>query len=361
MGSKGNRFGIGPIETPTAGLPRRSREPGPMGVAVRESAASALEASDTLVEQRRQNAADARELRQAREEGRVLVQLPIEAIGLDDLPRDRLELSAVAESDEMEELKTSIRERGQREPIEVFLTADGRYQLKKGWRRLTALRQLHAEAGEPRFAFAVARVTLADGDRVGLYVDMVEENVIRQDLSFAEMAQIAIALAADPQAGIADADAAVARLYRSLHKVKRAYIRSFVTLLAQLGGALPFPKAIPRDLGVDLARRLGEGASIALDRLAACETPDEQNALLREALSHAEGAADAPRPARTPRADRQKYEFHVGEAKVTARNGEFRIRAAVDYTGVERRVLERAVRAFQAALDAKDQDPVTGR
>ncbi|SNX71101.1 ParB family chromosome partitioning protein [Cereibacter ovatus] len=352
MGSKGNRFGIGPIDTPAAGLPRRNRDPGPMGVAVRESAASAQEASDALIEQRRQNAADAREFRAAKDEGRVLVPLPINGIGLDDLPRDRLDLQGVAASDEMEELKASIRERGQREPIEVFLTADGRYQLKKGWRRLTALRQLHAETEDPRFAFAIARVTVADADRVGLYVDMVEENVIRQDLSFAEMAQIAISLAADPQAGIADPEAAVARLYRSLHKVKRAYIRSFVALMAQIGPDLPFPKAVPRDLGVEVARRLAEGLKIPRDQLAACPTPEDQNRFLRDLLAGAAPVTDAA-PA-DPATARQKYEFHVGETKVTARNGEFRLRAVFDYSGVERRVLERAVRAFQDVLAGKD-------
>ncbi|MEA5163356.1 ParB N-terminal domain-containing protein [Cereibacter johrii] len=348
---KGNRFGIGPIETPTTGT-RRSRDPGPMGVAVRESAASAQEASDALVEQRRQNAADAREFRAARDEGRVLVRLPVGEIEVDQLPRDRLDLEGIAESDEMEELKASIRERGQREPIEVYLSSSGRYQLKKGWRRLTALRQLHAESQEDRFACAIARVTTPDADRADLYVDMVEENVIRQDLSFAEMAQIALALAADPQAGVGDADAAVARLYRSLHKVKRSYIRSFVALMTAVGEDLPFPKGVPRDLGVDVARKLGDGLEIPRSRLAACTSVEEQNDLLRGLVKGAArpagvGVAAAPTA-------RQKYEFRVGDTKVTARNGEFRIRAACDYSGIERRVLERAVRAFQDALSRKE-------
>ncbi|MGP3699619.1 ParB/RepB/Spo0J family partition protein [Rhodobacter sp. NSM] len=349
---KGNRFGIGPVEGPSTGGSRRGRDPGPMGVAVRESAASAQEASDALVEQRRQNAADAREFRSARDEGRVLVRLPVSEIDVDQLPRDRLDLEGIAESDEMDELKASIRERGQREPIEVFLAASGRYQLKKGWRRLTALRQLHAETEEDRFSCAIARVTLADADRADLYVDMVEENVIRQDLSFAEMAQIAIALAADPQAGVGDADAAVARLYRSLHKVKRSYIRSFVALMTVLGKDLPFPRAIPRDLGVEIARKLDEGLEIPLARLSACASANEQNEMLRELLRGAKRAVQVVAEA-APTA-RQKYEFRVGDTKVTARNGEFRIRAACDYSGIERRVLERAVRAFQDALSRKD-------
>lgn len=349
MTGKGNRFGINPIALPAEGSPpsRRARDPGPMGVAVREAASSAQGSSEALVEQRRQNAIDARDYRDARAEGRVLIPLPLDQVDCSDLPRDRLDLAGAALSDEMDELRSSIRERGQREPIEVFRTREGHYELKKGWRRLTALRQLFTETGDERFGVVIARVSMAEEDRVDLYIDMVEENVIRQDLSFAEMAQIAIALAADPHAGIADAEAAVGRLYRSLHKVKRTYIRSFVSLLTSLGGGLPFPKALPRDLGVEVSRALGDGlqAGEVTRRLQGCADGEAQNRILRELLS-------GPRP--QPASARQKLEFRVGDSKVTARDGEFRIKASVDFTSQDRRALERAVRAFHAALNERD-------
>lgn len=355
MTGKGNRFGISPGDLP-ADRPRRSREPGPMAVAVRESAASAQEASETLIEQRRQNAVDAKEFRAARDEGRVLVRLALDQIATDALPRDRLDLDSVAAGDEMDELKASLQERGQREPIEVFLSNDGTFQLKAGWRRLMALRQLLSETSDPRFSLILARVTIAGQDRAELYIDMVEENVIRQDLSFAEMAQIALQLAHDPQAGVEGSDEAVSRLFRSLHKVKRAYIRSFVGLLECLGDAIKFPKAIPRDLGVDVARRLqstGEEAVVDLrNRLARVSTAEEQCAMLRSFLSAPEDAGR--RQVSSPSAERQKFEFHVGESKVTARKGEFRIKAGIDFAAVERQVLERAVKAFHAVLSAKE-------
>ena len=47
---------------------------------------------------------------------------------------------------------------------------------------------------------------------------------------------------------------------------------------------------------------------------------------------------------------REKFEFHVGRTKVTARNRECRIVSAVDFTDVPRERLERAVKAFEAAL-----------
>lgn len=347
MTGKGNRFGIGPVDLPSAGSSRRQRDPGPMGVAVRESAASAQEASDALIEQRRQNAQDAREFRAARDEGRVILSLPLDAISLSALPRDRLDLETVAASDAMEELKASIRERGQREPVEVFAGEDGQWQLKAGWRRVTALRQLHDETGDARFRTVLARVSSGGGDRADLYLDMVEENVIREDLSFAEMAQIALELARDPLAGIASPEDAVNRLYRALHKVKRSYIRAFVGLMQELDGALPFPRALARDLGVDVSRRLASASAEerrALRRaLTGCEDEAAQAQVLAAFVRPSPQVADRP-------AQGRKLEFRVGECKITARPGEMRIKAPVDFVSVDRAQLERAVQAFNAVL-----------
>ena len=341
--TKGNRFGIGPVDLPAE--PRRSRDPGPMSVAVREVAASAQEASDSLVESRRQNAQDARDYRAARDAGRVILSLGLDQIGTSALPRDRMDLADVATSEAMEELKASIRERGQREPIEVFASAEG-WELKAGWRRLTALRQLREETGDPRFDQVLARVTSGGEDRAALYLDMVEENVIRQDLSFAEMAHIAIELARDPAAGVGSVEDAVGRLYRALHKVKRSYIRAFVALLSRV--ELPFPRAVARDLGVEVSRRLAsasEAEVLALQaRLSRAGREEEQAEALRLFLKPVREASD--------KGPDQKFEFRIGEAKVTARDGELRIRAAMDFTAVDRAELDRAVSAFFAALGA---------
>ena len=338
-----NKFGFGPIETPDT--PKRKREVGPMGAAVREAAGSLAESTESLVEQRRQNASDAKEWRRAQGEGRVLVEIALGDIQTDALPRDRLDLDAVAAPDEMEELKTSIRERGQKEPIEVFAVAGG-YQLKKGWRRLTALRQLYKETADDRFAHAVARVDDGAVNRIDLYIDMVEENVIREDLTFAEMAQVAIIAAREEGQAAADL---VSRIYASLHKMKRSYIRSFVFLLDELDTALKFPKAVARNLGVEVARRLQGAPDLApalRADLAEAETAEEQTAILRR---FADGTAQTPRK---PQAEKSvKYEFHVGSTKVTARKGECRILSEVDFSSVDRKRLQHAIEAFEAALN----------
>ncbi|SFP43532.1 ParB/RepB/Spo0J family partition protein [Tranquillimonas alkanivorans] len=344
-----NKFRIGPIDSSTAA--RRRRTPGPMGAAVRETAESLSEATETKIEQRRRNAEDARAWREARESGLVLAALRVDDVATDDLPRDRLELDAIAVSDEMEELKASIRARGQKEPIEVYEAPDGKYQLKKGWRRLTALSQLRAETGEDRFERVIARVEGTVSDRVDRYIDMVEENVVRQDLTFAEMAQLAITAAEDDSVDGDDAEAMVNRLYGSLHKMKRSYIRSFVHLLLALGEDLRWPREVSRNLGVDVARALKAGQGDVEDlrgRLAGCSDAGAQSEVLGSFLKR----LNAPEPVgRGVQVPRQKYEFHLGPTKVTARMGECRIVSGRDFTNVPREKLERAIKAFEAELE----------
>lgn len=342
--TKKNKFGIEPL-APVGEL-RRERSVGPMGAAVREAAEDLHASTEAKVEQRRKNAEDAKAFRDAQAEGRVLVRIPLGEISTSALPRDRIDLEAVALADEMEELKASIRARGQKEPVEVFRDADGVLQLKKGWRRLTALRQLLDETGDDAFGTVVARIDDSAAERLERYIDMVEENVVREDLTFAEMAQVVLEAAADPSVEEQDTDVLVNRLYGSLHKMKRSYIRSFVTLLCELGDALRWPKAVSRNLGVEVVRRMQrEGDAEALVRLLRQATSAEaQRAALER---YASGAAAA---VTKPAARREKYECRVADMKITARDGECRIKADLDFTGVPRDRLEEAIRAFDRVL-----------
>lgn len=360
MSSK-NKFGFDPV-APVGGSSGRERSVGPMGAAVREAAESLQETTEAKVELRRRNAEDAKTLRVAQAEGRVLARLSLHEIRTDDLPRDRLDLEAVANSDEMEELKASIRARGQKEPVEVYLDAKGQYQLKKGWRRLTALRQLLMETEAEAFAMIMARVEPspegAVTDRVSRYIDMVEENVVREDLTFAEMAQVAIRAAEDPEVEGDDPDAMVGRLYGALHKMKRSYIRSFVYLMAELGRDLRWPKEISRNLGVEVARALKaapERAGLLRRELAACAAPEDQAVALAAFLGSAQQKKAEPKAVER----REKFEFHVGATKVTARMGECRIVSELDFSDVPRERLIRAIRAFEAALKDEGNPRVT--
>ena len=349
--SRKNKFGFDALETKSI-TPKRERSSGPMSRAVQDAAESLTGATEAKVEARRINAQDAKAYRAAQEEGLVLQRIELFAIETSDLPRDRLSLEEVAVSDEMEELKTSIRNRGQKEPIEVFQAPSGMYQLKKGWRRFTALSQLYKETGDERFATVLARVEQGDHDWDARYIDMVEENIIREDLSFAEMAQLALTAARDDRIKETDPNELVSRFYGALHKTKRSYIRSFVFLLSVLGDSLPFAEAIPRNLGVDVSRAIRSAEEVeALKReLSECRSPEQQNALLTRFLAEKKEAPAKGNKAKP--APKQKFEFFVGQTKVTARQGELRVVSARDFASVPKGTLEEAVQAFEAVLAA---------
>lgn len=191
----------------------------------------------------------AEEIRAARDEGRLVQSLPLASVEVDHLVRDRILL----DPDEMAALRESLRARGQQSPIEVVDLGQQRYGLISGWRRLTALRQLFEEAGDPRFSAVQALLRRPDG-AAGAYLAMVEENEIRVGLSHYERARIA-AKACD-QGVFASDQAALRALYATASRSKRSKIGSFVTLHRHFGAVLRFPAAIPERLGLALAQAL---------------------------------------------------------------------------------------------------------
>jgi ParB family chromosome partitioning protein len=353
-GEKGGRFALPKIGA--APLDAGARRAGPMAVAGRESAEALTRLAEEQAEQRRRNAEEAEAWRRAVRVGLVLERLPLDVVRAQSLPRDRLDLDGVARADAMEELKASIRARGQREAIEVWQVAGGFYELKSGWRRLEALRQLHAETGDERYSTVLARVVGGAMDRAGLYIDMVEENAVREDVSFAELAHVAIAMAKDPLSGVSNPFEAVNRLYGALHKSKRAVIRRFVELLVAAGDLLPVPQAIPKHVGADAARCLGvagERRPVLRRMLAEAVDAETQNAALAAFVASgetAEAPVASPAVARSKGGERQKFEFHHAGMKVTARVGEVRIRCDEDFVDMPHDRLEAAVAAFRAAL-----------
>lgn len=338
-----------------------ARRPGPMAVAGRDSAEALSRIAEEQVETRRRNADDADAFRAADADGRLLRRLALSTVRTDSLPRDRMALDAVAHSSEMDELKASIRRRGQREAIEVWVTGGGsdieEFHLKTGWRRLEALRQLHSETGDERFSTVLARVTDQGEDREACYVAMVEENAIREDVSFAEMAHVAIQMAEDPQASVASAEEAVNRLYGALHKVKRSNIRRFVELLQAVGDLLPAPREVPKNLGAEVVRAMQQdvsGRDALRGALSGVSDAAAQNAALTSFLIRSPEKAGKSTPASSgssPSSGRRKFEFHTSGLKVTARSGEVLLRSDRDFTALSRERLEAAVAAFRAALD----------
>jgi ParB family chromosome partitioning protein len=248
----------------------------------------------------------------------------------------------------MLELKASIREGGQRDPIEVYPDRDGNYQLKVGWRRLEALRQLHRSEGGDRFSCVLARISEEPQSRVWLFRQMVEENLIREDLSFAEMAQVAINMADDPAIDEVDAREVVGLVYGSLNKTKRSYIRSFVALLKTVGRSLQWPKSVARNIGVGTARVMASEPSTvaALKKaLSACNSVADQDKVLKRYVASG-GKLDAASGDKAFEMVKANY----GDMSASARGRECRVVWAHGFDEVSGDKLEQAIAAFRAVL-----------
>jgi ParB family transcriptional regulator, chromosome partitioning protein len=213
----------------------------------------------------REAAAEAGRLKAAEAEGRVLADVPLDRIDHGFLARDRIlpaDDGARDGADEAElALRASILEHGQRMPVELvaFTPEQGRalpYGLISGWRRLRALKALHAETGDARFATARA-IVRREASLAPAFVAMVEENEIRVGLSFYERGRIA-ALAAR-QGAFATADAAVDALFAAGSPARRSKIRSFLAIHEALDDVLVWPEALGERLGLKLAQALKRG------------------------------------------------------------------------------------------------------
>lgn len=264
----------------------------------------------------------AAELQQARDEGRMVLDLPLQVIEAGHLHRDRMHL----DPDDMAALMASIRDRGQQMPIEVVSLPGGRYGLISGARRLaalTALRdQMDGQVGDPRFSTIKALLRTFE-DAPDAYLAMVEENEIRADLSFYERGRLADEAA---NLGVFDtAAAAVKALFIHAPAPKRSKILSFVALHQAIGPALRFPEAIPEHLGLALVKALHRDSALAARLMAnlhhaAPADATAERALLEAALKPVTqaGAGDATAQ---PSSRTEVHEQIAAGLRMTARPG----------------------------------------
>ncbi|MEX5730255.1 ParB family chromosome partitioning protein [Rhodovulum iodosum] len=197
----------------------------------------------------------AEDVRRARDEGRMVQALPLEAVDAGYLVRDRI----LADDAELEVLIDSLRDRGQQTPIEVVDLGAGRFGLISGWRRLTALRRL---AAEDAARFGTVKALLRRPETAAeAYRAMVEENEIRVGLSYYERARI-VARAAG-QGVYPDVQAALSGLFAAASRAKRSKIGSFLKIHDALDDRLRFAAAIPERLGLALSRALEADAELA--------------------------------------------------------------------------------------------------
>lgn len=226
----------------------------------------------------------AAELQAARDEGRMVLSLPLDAIAVDYLIRDRIAADPTA----MTELVDSLRARGQQAPVEVaeIGQTDGvrRYGLISGWRRYLALQTLARETGDARFGQILALVRRPETG-ADAYVAMVEENEIRANLSFYERARIVMRAV---EAGVYPTQQkALQGLFSTASFAKRSKVKSFIPVVLALDGMLRFPARIPERLGLALSKALDTPgfmtrATAALTPRAT--TPEAEAAILTQLL-----------------------------------------------------------------------------
>ena len=245
-----------------------------------------------------------RALAMADEAGRLVHAVPLERVYVAQLTRDRIRSS----EEGLAALRASILAHGQRVPVEIMPRGSDEeeaarmpFGLISGWRRMAVLRDLAREhPGDARFATVRAFIR-RPGSLREAYVAMVEENEIREDVSHFERARVALAAARE---GVFDSvEAAVDTLYAAGSKARRSKIRSFVTVVEELGAALVWPQAVNERLGLRLAEAIRDGRGARLAR--ALESGDYedaagQNAVLEAVLKDRIAKAPPPSRARPP-------------------------------------------------------------
>ncbi|MEZ5797631.1 MAG: ParB/RepB/Spo0J family partition protein [Paracoccaceae bacterium] len=329
---------------------------GPMAAAIAETVETTRERQEIEAAIRAENDALAHEHMRLKRLGLVVELVPLDRIEMTKLVRDRKK----GPDDQLSELTASIAELGLSNPIRLESRADGQYELVQGYRRLSAFQALLAETGDADRYGAIPAAVIPQGAGIeSLYRQMVDENLVRKDISFAEMAMLALDYAADPMTPLTDPDKAVAELFRSAGYQKRSYIRSFIRVVERLGRHLLYAEEIPRALGMALARKLEEDDSLAprlREALAGWDmrsVADELGVLRKLAGQGEDDPAPAPGPARqTPAARpvsaKTSFQFNrpEGRGKCVAALGKLEIQLERDFTTVDRRRLEQAVLAM---------------
>jgi len=327
-----------------------------MATAISENADALRVRADAEQKIRAENDRLAHEFVRLKKLGLVVDRIPLDLIQTSKLTRDR----STSRDPDLDELKSSILSLGLSNPIRVEQDGDG-YQLVQGFRRLSAYRALHQDSGDALYA-AIPAGLVAHGETLqGLYRRMVDENLVRRDISFAEMAQLALNYVSDDGTDATTLDQAIGTLYASTGRQKRSYVRHFAEMLELIGDELRFAEAIPRALGLDLKKHLTDGPvlqSALRQKLQETQpqTPEEELEILRASLV---------RPStRVPRDIAGVDSVQVDSAKTTlrctvpagtvrclARNGRIEMAMEKDFSTIDQRSLEGAIAAFFAALD----------
>lgn len=321
--------------------PEEPARRGPMAAAISENADALTDRNAAEAAIRAENDRLAHEYVSLKKDGAIIARLPIDDVKMSKLTRDR----GKGEDTEFNELKTSIRDIGLSNPIQVEDTGEG-YELIQGYRRLAAYRSLFLQTGDQRFA-TIPAALVAKGEALeNLYRRMVDENLVRRDISFAEMGQLASSYAR--QTGVPLGDA-IATLYASAGRQKRNYIAHFSTLMDAIGDKLTFPEAIPRSLGLKLVKGMEEYPRMRRHLGTVLDNHKPHNAAAELALLGkvlAPKTVDEPTGPSTSSKTTIRLNRRAGNVKITGARGRIEVQMNKDFGAVDARKLEAAVRAL---------------
>lgn len=272
----------------------------PIAKVAQDSAAAQRREIDALRANAARNHEAAERLAALETDGRMVTDVAIDQIDVDYLTRDRLPRDE--EDDAGRALRQSIQTHGQRMPVELANLGTSRarpYGLISGYRRLWVIQRLLSETGEARWKTvrALVRTPATLGQA---FVSMVEENELREGLSYFERGRVCM-LAAQ-QGAFASVDAAVDALFAAASPAKRSKIRSFTLLAEEIGDLLLQPEAIGERLGLRVAQAIRAGKGGALRRHLGARAgalrgaAEEQTALAR----FLSGAATETAPSASP-------------------------------------------------------------
>lgn len=327
-----------------AGTPEAETRRGPMASAISENAAALEQRQTAEAAIRAENDRLAHEYVALKKDGAIVARVSLEDVRTSKLVRDR----AAGVDPELEELKASIVAVGLSNPIHVEDTGQG-YELIQGFRRLSAYKELLAETGDDRYAKIPAALQAKGVQLDQLYRRMVDENLVRRDISFAEMAGLALSYAKRTD-GVTARDA-VEILFASAGRQKRSYIRHFAVLVHSLGGDLKHAESIPRALGLKLVKALESDPKLMAQitsvlRAHPERTAEEEVQILASALVKKAPKPTLPKTVAGSARTTFKLNQPEGVAKCTATDGRFEIQLDRNFGAVDPRKLEAAVRAL---------------
>lgn len=325
----------------------------PIAQVAQDSAAAQRREIDALRAEAARNSAAAERLAKAEAAGMVVLDVDIDRIDVDYLARDRLPRSE--EDDAGRALRQSIHTHGQRTPVELATLGPDRarpYGLISGYRRIWVIRRLLAETGDARWRTvrALVRTPATLGQA---FLSMVEENEVREGLSYYERGRVCM-LAAQ-QGAFASVDAAIDALFAAASPAKRSKIRSFTLLAEEIGDLLLQPEAIGERLGLRIAQAIRAGNGGALrrhlgERVGAPRGAAAEQAALTQFLN----GATAVKRATDPPAARER---HLGGGlRVSCRARRDGAIFAVMGEALPDDALEAALDALAAALGRRQVD-----